>query len=83
MSHSVGDSPSGVTGVPLISGTLALGVIQPHWLERRMPSTMDPRPTAESTAPPVSSLFLRPCTAGMIRRKSRMMSTTTDSAAKT
>ena len=59
ISHSVGESPSGVSGSPLTTGTPAFGVIQPHWLDLRTPRTIAPRPAAESTAPPISSLVLR------------------------
>ena len=53
-----------------MNGAAALGVIQPHWLDRRMPKTAVPRPAADSTAPPRSSLPLRPTVAGMSVRKS-------------
>ncbi len=77
MRKITGDKPNGV------NGAAALGVIQPHWLERRMPNTAMPSPAAESNEPPTSSLPGRPFVAGMRRRKSIRTNTTTVSEAKT
>ena len=77
ISQITGDNPSGVNGAD------AVGAIQPHWLERRMPNTATPRPAAERIAPVRSSLPLRPAIAGIKRMNTMSASTTTVSAAKT
>jgi hypothetical protein len=64
-----GRHPSGV------NGAAALGPIQPHWLERRMPKTANPNPAAEKNAP-AGRVWSRPAVAGMARRKSISSSTT-------
>ena len=77
ISQITGDKPSGVNGAD------AVGAIQPHWPERRMPNTTAPRPAADSTAPVMSSLPLRPATVGIKRKNNMSASTTRVSAAKT
>ncbi len=77
ISHKVGDSPSGDTGAA------AFAVTHPHWLDFRTPNTAAPSPAADSTAPPRSSLLLRPTVAGSTFRNSIKINITTVSPANT
>ena len=77
MSQIVGERPAH-------DGPPALGWIQPHSAERSTPNTSSPRPSAESTAPTMSSLGCFSTGASAIRRvRSRIASTSTTSPANT
>ncbi len=77
ISHKLGDRPSGETGAA------SFALTHPHWLVFRTPNTTAPRPAADSTAPPRSSLLLRPTVAGISFRNSIRISITTVSPANT